>query len=244
MKLTTHKKFVLIDIALIALCVCFFILYGSRFAVVFFCALSLGFIILRRIDFKKHVGLRRIVVACFIIFGVSFVIIEGCVISEMGAKADRVSNADYVIVLGSGLKGVDLSTTLRQRLDASVSYVSQNTHVPVIVSGGQGPGEHIPEAVAMRDYLLSLGISEDRIVLESQSTSTKENLLFSKSIIHENGIENPKIVIVTSDYHMFRAKMLARKAGFEAYGISSPSPVHLKPINMIREYFAMIKALL
>ncbi|WP_233147009.1 YdcF family protein [Paenibacillus selenitireducens] len=187
---------------------------------------------------------RRILLVCLGLGLVSFLIIESFVISGFSVNDSDVSDVDYVVVLGAGLKGSEVSTTLRQRLDASAEYASMHKEIPIIVSGGQGPGEHLPEAVAMKDYLVSKGFAVDRILLESKSTSTQENLLFTRKILRNKGIQHPKILIVTSDYHMFRAELIARKLGYETYGISSPSPAHLKPINMIREYFAMVKTII
>lgn len=244
MKLVTaFKKARFIDFLIIVFCLGLMAIFRGSFGVVFLGFVCIVFTILRKIDLRKHVVIRRTLMACLLTVGVSFLIIESFVISEMGANEANISGIDYVVVLGCGLKGYDLSTTLRQRLDTSLNYVSNQKNIPIIVSGGQGPGEHVSEAAAMSDYLISKGISKDRIVLESKSTSTIENLLFSKSILHEKGIMDPKIIMITSDYHMFRAKLIARKLGFVTYGISSKSPVNLKPINMIREYFAMIKTI-
>jgi uncharacterized SAM-binding protein YcdF (DUF218 family) len=203
--------------------------------------LTVAFIILRRIDYQKHVVLKRILLTVFGIGAVSFVIIEALVFTQLNANDPE--QADYVIILGSGIKGTELSLTLKQRLDASLDYIRNRPQTPIIVSGGQGPGESIPEALAMKNYLVEQGITPAQVIMEDKSTSTQENMAFSKKIIDEAGLEHPEIMIVTSDYHMFRSKYLAAKNGYAAeYGISAPSPGYLKPINMIREYFAVVKA--
>ncbi|CAM2781438.1 YdcF family protein [Paenibacillus sediminis] len=199
---------------------------------------------LRRIDLRKYHVFRRVLAAAILFIGASFLIIELLVISQFNANDQDISDVDYVVVLGARVKGTQLSLILKQRLDTALSYARINKDIPIIVSGGKGPGEDIAEATAMRDYLIRNGISKDRIILESQSTSTKENLLFSKRIIDEKGILKPRILIVTSDFHMFRAKMLAKKIGFIPYGISSQTPAYYKMIFMTREYFAMIKAIM
>lgn len=241
---TIDMKSPYIDVLLTLLCLCLLIFAGTGFGVIFFCAGCISFMILRRVDWRKHVMLRRILLVCLGLGVVSFLIIESFVISGFGVDDQDVLDVDYVVVLGAGLKGTEVSATLQQRLDESVKYASDHKDIPIIVSGGQGPGEDIPEAVAMRDYMVSKGIAADRIVLESNSTSTQENLLFTRNILESQGMKTPKILIVTSDYHMFRAELIARKLGYTAYGISSPSPIHLKPINLIREYFAMIKTMI
>lgn len=238
------KKKSFIDVIVVLLCLCSLIVFGNRFGVIFLCGISLIFIILRRIDLRKHVVIRRILISCFCIFGISFLIIESLVISELRSNDSEISDVEYVVVLGAGIKGSELSLTLQQRLDTSLTYANKKKDIPIIVSGGQGPGEDVTEAEAMSNYLISKGISKNRIILESSSTSTKENLLFSKTIMNDEGSKNPTIMIVTSDYHMHRAKLIAHKLGFEAYGISSKSPGYLKPMNMIREYLATVKTFL
>lgn len=238
-----HTKFY-IEIALAVVCLVLAFLFRENFAAAFVFSAAFIILMVRRIDWKRHRNLRRAVIACAILLGISFLIVESFVLSGFGTNDRAVSDVDYVVVLGSGLKGSKLSLTLKQRLDASLPYLNSHKRIPVIVSGGQGPGEDITEAEAMKRYLVSEGIEEGRIITEDQSTSTKENLTFSKSIIQERGVYNPAIIIVTSDFHMFRAKYIAQTLGFEAYGISGESVQYLKPINMIREYLAVIKALL
>lgn len=164
-----------------------------------------------KIDYKKHVMVKRILISCFVLGGVLFIIVESLVISDFGDHDLNVSDADYVVVLGAGIRGTELSLTLKQRLDASLTYAKSHQNIPIIVSGGQGPGEDMTEAQAMSNYLIQNGIAKDRIILENRSTSTEENLEFSKAIIQKNGaFVHPRILIVTSDYHMFRARFIAK----------------------------------
>ncbi|WP_127539309.1 YdcF family protein [Paenibacillus illinoisensis] len=241
MKKFIQDKGLIIDLVLVACFIVFLIFWGRNFAVMLFGLLTVAFIVLRRIDYQKHVVLKRILLTVFGIGAVSFVIIEALVFTQLNANDPE--QADYVIILGSGIKGTELSLTLKQRLDASLDYIRNHPQTPVIVSGGQGPGESIPEALAMKNHLVEQGITPAQVIMEDKSTSTQENMAFSKRIIDEAGLEHPEIMIVTSDYHMFRSKYLAAKNGYAAeYGISAPSPGYLKPINMIREYFAVVKA--
>lgn len=243
MKKFIREKGLILDLIFIACFVFFLVFWGWNFAVKFFGMITVVFIVLRRIDYQKHILLKRILLTGFGIVAVSFVIIEALVFTQLNANDPE--EADYVIILGSGIKGTELTLTLKQRLDASLDYIRSHPQTPVIVSGGQGPGESIPEALAMKNYLVDQGISPTQVIMEDRSTSTQENMAFSKKIIDASGLEHPEIMIVTSDYHMFRSKYLAAKNGYAAeYGISAPSPGYLKPINMIREYFGTIKALL
>jgi uncharacterized SAM-binding protein YcdF (DUF218 family) len=111
-----------------------------------------------------------------LLVGVSFLFTKSLVISEFVTDDSQTHDVDYIVVLGAGLRGSKPSITLKQRLDASLNYISSHKDIPIIVSGGQGPGDDISEAEAMKDYLTSNGGSKERIVLESKSTSTEENL--------------------------------------------------------------------
>ena len=111
----------------------------------------------------------------------------------------------------------------------------------VIVSGGMGPGESVTEAEAMRDWLTAHGISEDRILLEDRATSTQENLSFSFALIRERGDEpDGKVAIVSSAYHLYRAKSMARLQGVEAAGVAAPWGYPMVMLNyFIREAFGV-----
>ncbi|MFA9398124.1 MAG: YdcF family protein, partial [Clostridiaceae bacterium] len=187
----------------------------------------------------SNVILRRFFKLCFLLFIVSFIIIESFIL--IGSKDDNVTNVDYVVVLGAGIKGKEVSQTLKYRLDKSIEVLNENQSLEVVVSGGMGYGEEISEASAMENYLIDKGIEKNRIIKEEKSTSTMENFKFTKEILGE---ESFKILIITSDFHMFRSKFLAKRNGFKAYGITSPTFKYLYPNCVIREYFGVIKSFL
>ncbi|MFD1990214.1 YdcF family protein [Paenibacillus nicotianae] len=187
---------------------------------------------------------KRIIVTGIFIVVLSFAIIESMIVSGFKINDTHAPDIEYVIILGSGLKGSQLSIILQQRVDTGIAYLKQHPHMPVIVSGGQGPGEDIPEAEAMSRYLVGQGIDQNRIIQENRSTSTFENLKFSQDILKAQGVSQPSIMIVTSNYHLYRAEMIASTLGFKVHGIASPSLEYLLPQNMLREYLAMIKAML
>lgn len=139
---------------------------------------------------------------------------------------------DCVIVLGARVNGTRPSVSLENRLEVAYDYLTQHPDADVILSGGQGDGEDITEARCMYEYLTSRGISADRIYLEERSTSTAENILFSKEIYNFDG---KSVALVSSGFHLYRAKLLARSNDIEAYGIAAPSEVFITPHYMMRE---------
>jgi uncharacterized SAM-binding protein YcdF (DUF218 family) len=155
-----------------------------------------------------------------------------------------VDNADYAIVLGARLYGDMPSPSLVLRLDKAVEYLRANPHTMVIVSGGQGKDESITEAEAMRRYLEKKGVLSERIIIEDKSTNTKENLEFSIEKARKNGAsEESSFLIISSKYHIYRSKLLAKRIGFEADVLPSEVPSSVKAASWIREYFALGKSM-
>lgn len=192
---------------------------------------------------EGYLILRNIFLTAAGLWLVSFIIIEGFIFSDAFSK--EKGNVDYVVVLGTGLNGKYISLALKSRLDASVDFLNKNPKVKVVVSGGQGYGEAITEAEAMKEYLIQKNIDESRIIKEDKSTSTMENFKFTRNVLEEID-KRPiyKIEVITNDFHMFRAKILARRNSFIPYGISSSTPFYILPNCLIREYFAVIKSLI
>ena len=96
-----------------------------------------------------------------------------------GLEPKANGSNDYAIILGAKVNGEIPSLSLQYRLDAALDYAKENPHVYLILSGGQGAGEHISEAKAMKRFLVENGIQEERLLIEDMSTSTYENLLYS-----------------------------------------------------------------
>ncbi len=196
----------------------------------------------------------------------SFVILcvaEACVF--VGAATSEKPGLDYVIVLGTKIHERGISNSLRKRLDKAVRYSQESPGTVFILSGGQGADEPMPEAEAMYEYLVRRGLSPTRLLMEPDSTSTLENIAFSQLLIRRQEQvkremartgdrsvapgpylqveEKPvQIGILTSNYHVFRAKMIAKKRGMEEiYGISAASDPVLFVHLCVRECAAILK---
>jgi uncharacterized SAM-binding protein YcdF (DUF218 family) len=195
--------------------------------------------------YKKNkqlfIKLAKVILCMFIIWLVSFAILSANIIGAAISQKDK--KADAVFILGAGLKGEKPTLVLLERLDYAFSYLSDNPDSIAIVSGGQGLGENITEAEAMQRYLIKNGIPSDRVIKEEKATSTYENMIYSKKLyqnIYKKKLNS--IMIITSDFHMMRSKMLAKRAGLSAYGISSKTPWYIYPNVFLREYFAFFKS--
>lgn len=159
------------------------------------------------------------------------------------AAADRSKqDAPYVVVLGAAVYGTDPSITLQHRLEGAARYLDANPQAKAVVSGGQGEGEDISEAECMRRYLIGHGIAAERILLEDRSTSTKENLAFSKAVIEADGGDASRIAIISSAYHLYRAKRMASALGMDAIGVAGSDGYPIYMFGMyLREAAAVAK---
>ncbi|QGG54022.1 YdcF family protein [Lysinibacillus pakistanensis] len=156
-----------------------------------------------------------------------------------GVQPAANGKAAYMIVLGAKVKpGGIPSLSLKNRLEEAVSYLKKYPHVQVIVSGGQGPDEDQTEASVMLEYLLNNGIEASRIIAEDRSTSTYENLLFSKELLPK---ETKHITIVSNDFHLKRAKYLAETLDLEVDVVAAKTPKSVEAKLKLRERAALLK---
>lgn len=214
----------------------FFLVWGAIGAVF----ILIGFVLSRR-EFVDSLPkwLKVIVTAGFCAGLILFVVVEGLIMSQFWGTARP--GADYCIVLGAQWKAHGPSDVLRRRLDRAVEYLKENPNTVVIVSGGQGPDEIIAEAEGMRQYLMDAGVDGERILTEDKSTNTRENLAFSAELIDR---ESSRTVIVTNNFHVFRAVKIAEKQGYRAEGLAADSVVWMVPNNLLREFLGVLKDLL
>lgn len=155
-----------------------------------------------------------------------------------GEKPLADGTNDYAVILGAKVNGTKPSLSLQYRLDAALEYGKKYPHVKFILSGGKGPDEEISEAEAMRRFLVENGIAEERLFLETESTSTYENLLYSKKMLPDSV---RTITIVSNDYHLKRAKMIADHLGLKADVVPAKTPKMVEAKLKFRERLALIK---
>ncbi|MCI9180885.1 MAG: YdcF family protein [Lachnospiraceae bacterium] len=123
---------------------------------------------------------------------VIFVILQMLIFGGMIGTAPE--HLDYLIVLGAKVREDDISASLKHRLDKAIRFAQEHPETKLILSGGQGKDEPTTEAQAMAEYLQYNGIAPEQILLEGQSTSTRENMTFSKALIEEQRQEEKESV--------------------------------------------------
>jgi uncharacterized SAM-binding protein YcdF (DUF218 family) len=159
--------------------------------------------------------LKRLVLAAARLITLGVILFTGLAIWICGfGYAAKPSISDCIIVLGCRVYGTVASPFLAARLDESLRLYNQGYAGYFVVSGGQGPGEDITEAEAMKRYLVQRGVPADRVILEDRSTSTEENLAFSLERMREHGLRSA--IVVSNRYHLLRASIMAKRLGLAA----------------------------
>ena len=130
---------------------------------------------------------------------------------------------------------------MASRLERAVEYHQKNPDAVIVVSGGQGKDEKISEALAMERYLVSKGVSADKIIKEDKSTSTYENFEFSAKILSEKFCDDYSLAFITNSFHIYRAERIAESIGVKATHSGADIEWYTVPTNYMRELMALVK---
>ncbi len=155
------------------------------------------------------------------------------------SASETIPENTPAVVLGCAVNGEKPSLMLQKRIHAAYGYLTENPQAVCILSGGKGDGENISEAQAMYNALTEKGIASERLYVEDASTTTAENLRFSKEILAENGM-GETVVLITTDFHQLRAGLLAKNEGLTTYKVCSHSGAFALPTFIVREWFTML----
>ena len=221
--------------ACIAAGLCFALAVFFRFALIGYgvmalCCALLGVCVLLYAVLPKKF---RIMLTILLAMGVLvFAVGEIPVLRAAGGTPDF--DADWLIVLGAGVNGEAPSLSMLNRLTAAKTYLDAHPACRVVLSGGQGPGEDITEAEAMRRWMTANGVKPERIVCETRSESTEENIAFSLPLIPD--AQDARIAVCSSEYHLYRARMLGRRMGYDLGAVPAKTSLPLLRANyFIRE---------
>lgn len=163
--------------------------------------------------------------------------VESCFM--INAVLDTPEADSTLIVLGCAVYGEKPSQVLSLRIDAAAEFLEENPESKAVLSGGQGAGEDISEALCMYRELTRRGISEDRLFMEDKSVNTRENVAFSAEIIEKEGL-NKSVAIVTNNFHLYRASLSVKAQGLECSCLSAFTPITLLPTYIMREYLGIV----
>ncbi|WP_051299578.1 YdcF family protein [Arthrobacter castelli] len=175
--------------------------------------------------------------------GVVFAVLAVYALS--GARRRKApEDAGVIMVLGAPVYNGQVLPLLATRLDAALKLYGEATTVnlhsvsgtkPVLlVSGGRPTSSSAgTEAAAMARYLIERGVPEERVLLEEQSTTTRENIRFSQELAAS---ASAAPVVVTSDFHVLRSISICRRTGFPATVVGAVSPPGGVRRSVLREY--------
>lgn len=181
-------------------------------------------------------------VCVLLILAVLIMAIPFCMMVSASMNQPQENGAP-LIVLGCQVRGTEPSLMLAARCKAALGYLNAHPDAVCIASGGQGGGEMISEAEAIKTYLVSHGIEPERILCEPDSENTFENIRNSAALLAENGL--PTDVVIASDgFHQYRAQLFCRQFGLNASACSCRTLWVLAPGYWAREILAVWKAII
>ena len=197
-------------------------------------------------DRARDVELSLFATVANLVFGyVSFLLVSYVCYAFVYGLVARTGGADFVIVLGAGLRpDGGVPPLLASRLErgrevwAALDRRAAGFRPMLILSGGKGDDERRSEASAMAAYLTERGFPPDRMLLEDQSRTTEENLVLSKAII-DDVKPGARVTVVTSDFHAFRAALLARRLGIRGQVTGARVAGYYRPSALLREFAAV-----
>lgn len=159
--------------------------------------------------------------------------VKEAVASKGNAKGEK----DYALILGHALKNNGPTEVLTLRCQKAAEYLKEHKNTVAIACGGiTGEGQTRSEAEVIKELLTANGIEEERIILEDKSTTTAENFYNAKKLMTESG--KTEVALLSSSYHLLRARALAKKCGIEAETIAAPTPKNVKARCFVKEFFA------
>ena len=211
------------------------------FIIWIFAAIFFGFLYImeKKSLWPKVPKAVRYVFRIIVAIGFAVVVIcQGCILTQFFSNGEP--GADYIIVLGAQMKDWGPSVVYKARLDSAIEYLNDNPDTKVIVTGGQGANESVSEGEGGKKYLFEQGIAEDRIIVESESLDTDQNISNALNLVEVT--EDMKVGIVTNNFHVFRGVMIAKRyTDADVTGIAAFTEYQYLPNNMVRETFGILK---
>lgn len=198
-------------------------------------------------DAKSPSMLRALIVnvlsAVFLYF--ECMLIGTIVADAITARHEPEKDKDFIIILGCGLRKDGTPTPLlKGRIDRAIAFYEKQKaktgkEPTFITSGGKGPDEILSESASMKNYLIDHGIPEERVIEEDRSENTFENMKYSKEIIQSLD-PDAKIAFSTTNYHVFRSGLFARRVKMRAVGMGAGSKWYFWPNAAVREFIGLL----
>ncbi len=193
---------------------------------------------------KIIVSVLCVVLAVGLVVGIYALIVNAYVVNSSKdyilsvEDAAQLENVDCILVLGAGVNGDTLSHMLEDRVKTGISLYEEGAAEKILMSGDHGRDDY-DEVNAMKAYAVEQGVPSENIFMDHAGFSTYESLYRARDIFCAE-----KIIIVSQEYHLYRAIYVARYLGLDAYGVDSQLrdyAVDTNIYNTIREFLARNK---
>ena len=208
-------------------------------------AVSLPYIFrsrLRTLLGKVYLPLKALMCAGMVLYAFSFAALVGYIYLSPAAHPGDSGEGQLYLVFGAKVKAEGPTKTLASRLRLAAEAMLEDESGIAIVSGGQGPDEPFTEASCMKEYMVSLGVPAERILLEERASNTRENIDYSVALAEEAGLADRKLVCVSSETHIPRIRLMCRRSGVEAQYMKAETPEKAFLFTAwVREYLSYVK---
>lgn len=196
--------------------------------------------ILKKVKILFLICISFVVLALLGVVGVNLYVVNTAqnFITSSSNYTDAVFDTphDCIIVLGAGLRNGGPSPMLKDRLDKGIELYKANVAPKLLMSGDHGQ-EHYNEVQVMKQYAIDAGVPSSDIFMDHAGFSTYETMVRAKDVFD---IKSP--IIVTQEYHMFRAVYIATKLDFDCLGVPTPPCTYGgETKRAFREYIARCK---
>ena len=197
-------------------------------------------------EFEFHVQetLHNVYATIFVYF--ECMLVGSAICGIHAARNQPQQDKDFIVILGCWFRrDGSLPPLLRGRVDRAIEFWKAQKEATgkeaiLIPSGGQGRDETMPEAEAMKRYLLEKQIPEEMILPETASLNTYQNMANARAIMEKLNPEG-KVVFATTNYHVFRSGVWAAQAGLRAEGIGSRTIWWFWPNAFMRECLGLLQ---
>ena len=195
----------------------------------------------------KEIIIHEMLINLFAAFYLYFeCMLIGTIIADIiVVRYEPDKDKDYLIILGcknqrDGRPTPLLAGRVDRALEFRKAQIESTGKIPVMIpSGGKGADEPVPESESMKNYMLEKGVPEDQILMEDNSRNTYENMLFSKKLIEERD-PDAKMAFFTTNYHVFRSGLLARRVKMRAVGAGAKTKWYFWPNAAVREFVGIL----
>lgn len=170
---------------------------------------------------KKKIISKKVKTVFYILFGLAF-LTAAFNLYRINSFETLEEECEYVIILGGGIKSDGTLTSMpMERIKTAASYLEKYPDAKAIVTGGTLPPLKYSEAPELKNQLEKLGIKSERILAEDKALDTIENFKYSIKLIQQDSrcsqeeVMDKKIAVVTSSFHLSRAKKISALLGLK-----------------------------